>query len=79
MTTMALVPQVVDAVHVPVIAFSGCVTQEAYTCNAAGIDAFFPIQRGAVSLADAMNKKNAAENLCDTVEQVFRLIRTFSV
>ena len=63
----------------PVIAFSGCVTQEAYTCNAAGIDAFFPIQRGAVSLADAMNKKNAAENLCDTVEQVFRLIRTFSV
>ena len=47
--------------------------------NAAGIDAFFPIQRGAVSLADAMNKKNAAENLCDTVEQVFRLIRTFSV
>lgn len=63
----------------PVIAFSGCVTKEAYTCNAAGIDAFFPIQRGAVSLADAMNKKNAAENLCDTVEQVFRLIRTFSV
>ncbi len=63
----------------PVIAFSGCVTKEAYTCNAAGIDAFFPIQRGAVSLADAMNKKNAAENLCDTVEQVFRLIKTFSV
>ena len=63
----------------PVIAFSGCVTKEASTCNAAGIDAFFPIQRGAVSLADAMNKKNAAENLCDTVEQVFRLIRTFSV
>ena len=63
----------------PVIAFSGCVTKEASTCNAAGIDAFFPIQRGAVSLADAMNKKYAAENLCDTVEQVFRLIRTFSV
>lgn len=63
----------------PVIAFSGCVTKEASTCNAAGIDAFFPIQQGAVSLADAMNKKNAAENLCDTVEQVFRLIRTFSV
>lgn len=47
----------------PVIAFSGCVTKEAYTCNAAGIDAFFPIQRGAVSLADAMNKKCRRKSL----------------
>ena len=41
----------------------------------AGIDAYFPIVRSAVSLEDAMKKKNAQENLIDTVEQVFRLIK----
>lgn len=29
----------------PVLAFSGCVTKDASACNAAGIDAFFPIMR----------------------------------
>lgn len=72
------VAEIAKSFHKPVIAFSGCVTKEACSCNAAGIDAFFPILRGVISLEDAMNKKNAAENLCDTVEQVFRLIRTFS-
>ena len=57
----------------PVLAFSGCVTKDASTCNAAGIDAFFPIMRSVVSLEEAMDVKNAAENMADTVEQAFRL------
>ena len=58
-----------------VLGFSGAVTKEATACNEAGIDAYFPIVRSAVSLEDAMKKKNAQENLIDTVEQVFRLIK----
>ena len=57
----------------PVLAFSGCVTKDASACNAAGIDAFFPIMRSVVSLEEAMDVKNAAENMADTVEQAFRL------
>ena len=62
----------------PVIAFSGCVTKDATACNEAGIDAFFPILRGVVTLDEAMNAENAAANMSDTVEQAFRLIHTFS-
>ena len=62
----------------PVIAFSGCVTKNAVACNAKGIDAFFPVLRGVVSLDEAMCTANAMANMEDTVEQVFRLIRTFA-
>lgn len=58
-----------------VIAFSGCVTDDATICNDHGIDAFFPILRGVVSLSDAMNKENARKNMIATTEQVFRLIK----
>lgn len=58
-----------------VLGFSGAVTKGATACNEAGIDAYFPIVRSAVSLEDAMKKKNAQENLIDTVEQEFRLIK----
>ena len=58
-----------------VIAFSGCVTEDAIACNEHGIDAFFPILRGVVSLSEAMDTKNAAKNMVATVEQAFRLIR----
>lgn len=61
---------------IPVIAFSGCVTREATVCNEHGIDAFFPIVRGAVTLEEAMASENAYRNLTDTAEQVFRLIKT---
>ena len=61
---------------IPTLAFSGCVTKEARVCNEHGIDAFFPIVRGAVSLEDAMNTKNAYCNLADTAEQAFRLIKS---
>ena len=56
-----------------VIAFSGCVTKDAHICNEHGIDAYFPIVRGACSLEEAMNPDNAFENMSDTAEQVFRL------
>ena len=62
----------------PVLAFSGCVTKDATACNEAGIDAFFPILRGVVTLDEAMKAENAAANMSDTVEQAFRLIHTFS-
>ncbi len=58
-----------------VIAFAGCVTPDARACNDCGIDAFFPILREPCTLAEAMDKTNAANNLADTAEQVFRLLR----
>ena len=61
----------------PVIAFAGCVTKDAATLNGCGIDAYFPILRTLCSLDDAMNTEIAVENLSDTVEQVFRVIRAF--
>ncbi len=61
----------------PVIAFSGCVTEDAGVCNRCGIDAFFPIIKAPCSLEDAMNSDNAKRNLADTVEQAFRLIHQF--
>ena len=61
--------------HKPVIAFSGCVTDDAVICNEYGIDAFFPIIRTPCSLEEAMNTNNAYKNLTDTAEQVFRLMK----
>lgn len=62
----------------PVLAFSGCVTEDACACNAHGIDAFFPVLRTVVSLEEAMNRENAMKNMSNTVEQVFRTVRCFS-
>ena len=59
---------------IPVIAFAGRVTKEAVACNQNGIDAFFPILRGVVTLEEAMKPENAKANMTDTVEQVFRLM-----
>ena len=61
----------------PVIAFSGCVTEDATLTNAHGIDAFFPILKAPTTLAEAMKTENAKKNLSDTAEQAFRLIRAF--
>ena len=57
-----------------VIAFSGCVTDDARAVNQQGIDAYFPIMRAPVTLEEALNKNNASRNLADTAEQVFRLL-----
>ena len=61
-----------------VIAFSGCVTDDAEVCNEQGIDAFFPIMRSVVSLEEALNRQNAYNNLSSTAYQVFRVIDVFS-
>lgn len=60
--------------HIPTVAFAGSVAKEAAVCNKNGIDAFFPILRNIVTLEEAMKPENAAANLADTAEQVFRLI-----
>ena len=57
-----------------VIAFSGCVTDDAEVINDHGIDAFFPILRGVTTLEEALDSENAYKNLVATAYQVFRLI-----
>lgn len=59
---------------VKVIAFAGSVTREAHACNAAGIDAFFPIIREITTLEEAMHAETARQNMRDAVEQVFRVL-----
>ncbi len=57
-----------------VLAFAGSVTKDAVACNEAGIDAFFPIIRGIMTLDEAMKPQVAKDNLFATVQQVFRLL-----
>lgn len=61
--------------HKPVIAFAGCVSDDAKLCNEKGIDAFFPIVRRSTTLDEAMDHHNAMCNLSDTAEQVMRLLK----
>lgn len=57
-----------------IIAFAGCVTDEATICNEHGIDAYFPIIPGVVTLEQALNTNNAYRNLTNTAYQALRLI-----
>ncbi len=59
-----------------VLAFAGCVRDDAGACNALGIDAFFPIIKAPCTLEAAMDSETALANLADTAEQAFRLIKT---
>lgn len=59
-----------------VVAFSGCVTEDTGACNGRGIDAFFPILRGPVSLREAMETEAARKNLAAAAEQAFRLLES---
>jgi glycerate kinase len=61
-----------------VIAFSGCVSDDASLCNDYGIDAFFPILRNICSLEEALDPEYAAHNLTETAYQVFRLLNSNS-
>ena len=63
---------------VKTIALAGGVEQSARICNEKGIDAFFSIVNGAISLEQAMEKEQAKENMSFSAEQIFRLIRTCS-
>lgn len=58
-----------------VIAFAGCVTEDARVLNQMGIDAYFPVLRTVTTLKEAMAYEQAKANLTDTVEQVFRLMK----
>ena len=58
----------------PVLAFSGSVTEDAASCNEAGIDAFFPILRQVTTLEEAMDTETAKYNMRSCAEQVFRLL-----
>ena len=58
-----------------VIAFAGCVSDDAEICNQYGIDAYFPIMRKPDTLENLLDKQNAYKNLHDTAYQVFRLIK----
>lgn len=57
----------------PVLAFAGSVTPDAKACNEHGIDAYFPILRGILTLQQAMEPGIARQNMIDTVEQAIRL------
>lgn len=57
-----------------VIAFSGCVTEDAVLCNDHGIDAYFPIVQEVTTLDEALDCENAYKNLYSTAVQVFKLI-----
>ena len=68
------------------IAFAGSVSDDAVLCNANGIDAFFPIVRGATTLEKAMRTENAVKNMeltasrCSDWQQTLWYIRVvFSV
>ena len=58
-----------------VIAFSGCVSEDAKICNEEGIDAYFPIIQRIDTLENILDEKVAKTNLLNTTEQVFRLIK----
>lgn len=56
-----------------VIAFCGCATKDASALNNHGIDGIFPILRTVCTEQDAMNTRNAMDNLSDTAQQVMNL------
>lgn len=56
-----------------VIAFAGCVTNDARVCNEHGIDAYFPILQRVASLEEVMEKETARQNIMATAEQAYRL------
>ena len=58
-----------------VLAFAGSVSEDAWLCHKAGIDAIFPIVRGVISLEEAMKCEVAKANMTNAVEQVFRVIK----
>jgi glycerate kinase len=63
---------------IKVIAFAGTVTEEAIKCNEEGIDAYFSIVNGPISLEDSMDKEMARKNMVNTVVQIFNLINISS-
>ena len=69
------VAKIAKKYNIPVLAFAGCLKEDAILCNENGIDAFFPILRNVVSYEDAMKVQNAMNNMEAAVEQTMRLIK----
>lgn len=59
----------------PVIAFCGCATKDASALNNHGIDGIFPILRTVCTLEEAMNTRNAMENLSNTAQQIINFYK----
>ena len=57
----------------PVIAFAGSIEEDASRCEQEGIDAFFCILPGPVSLKEAMKPEDTKKNISAATEQVLRL------
>lgn len=57
-----------------VLGFTGATSEDAEACNKAGMDAYFSICRGPMSMEEAMDKETARQNIHMTVKQVFNLI-----
>ncbi|MGL4338584.1 MAG: glycerate kinase [Turicibacter sp.] len=64
--------------NLPVIGIAGALAKEAKKCNEEGIDAYFSIVNSAMSLEEAMKKENAMENMRQTTEQIFQLIKLYN-
>ncbi len=62
---------------VPVVALAGSVKPEAGICNQHGIDAFFSILPGVMTLEQAMQPETAKSNLSRTAEQLMRFASAF--
>lgn len=60
--------------NIPVIGVAGGVTDGASKCNEEGLDAYFSIMPGVMTLEEAMDTAKAKSNMTNTVEQIFRLI-----
>ena len=59
---------------VATIAFAGATTDDAAEVNSHGIDAYFAIPQGPLTLNEAMEPDRAYKNLSSRAEQVFRVI-----
>ena len=55
------------------VALCGSVGKGAALCNERGIDAYFSVMQGPASLALAMDKQVATENIRASAEQAIRL------
>lgn len=58
-----------------VLLLAGSIIKDYDNYNEFGFDAYFPVVRGVSTLAQALDKTNAYQNVKDTVEQIFRLIK----
>lgn len=62
--------------NIKVVAFAGAVSEDSRILNNNGVDAYFSITNSPMSLEKAMDISVASENMTQTAEQVFRLIKS---